>query len=188
VGLHHETIGASLLAVLHSLQHLAGDDSRATRRVGEKILGAEEVRRIEAVNPDGWYSIVWLLQMMETLDGKLGRFGLLKMGRTLFKLSHQERVLREAQSAWDLVHSFDAMYRRTNRGQQIGGWRVRAFHDDRAELEKTTPHHCAMEEGVLAQALTTVGAPAVVNEERCFRDGAESCHFVILRAGAGRWR
>lgn len=153
-----------------------------------QILGAEAMARLSTVTPHGWYPIEWLLEMLETLDAKLGRNGLRQVGRTLFKLSHQERVLQVARSGRDIVYGIDAMYHHANRGDRIGGWKVLTFEEGRAELEKTTPHHCTMEEGILAEALTAVGSPAVVTQRQCFREGADACIYVIIPAVSGpRW-
>ena len=190
LGRNHETIGSDVLAVLKSLQHLVGDgDDKASQRMVQQVLGTDDVARLTKLDPNGWYPIGWLLDLMDTLDAKVGRFALLKMGRTLFRMSHQERAVKTFHSGWDIIHGFDDLYRHANRGEQIGGWRVLSFGEDRAELEKTTPHHCAMEEGIMAQALAAVGAPAVVNQKSCFRQGADACHFVILSSSAeSRWR
>jgi hypothetical protein len=124
---------------------------------------------------------------MDLLDAKVGRFGLMRIGRTLFHLTHEQRVLETARSGVDIVYGLDDMYHHANRGERIGGWRVLRCDGDGAELEKTTPHHCAMEEGILAQALSSVGALAVVSQSECFREGAAACRFVI-QSGGRRWR
>ena len=121
---------------------------------------------------------------MDRIDERIGRYALMKMGRELFKLSHEGRAI--LGSGRDVIYGFDAMYRAANRGEDIGGWRVVSFESTRAVLEKTTPHHCAMEEGILLQALQSVHSPAVVTQERCFRDGAELCEFLVLPSVSGR--
>jgi hypothetical protein len=184
VGLHHETIGSDLLAVRRSLEQLIA--AQATPRLPAQILGAAELARLDQVSAGGWYPIAWLLDMMERIDERLGHFALLKMGRALFKLSHEERVLAQARSGRDIVNGIDAMYHAANRGERIGGWEVLSFTATRAELDNTTPHHCAMEEGLLTQALSAVGAPSVVTQEACFREGAPSCRFVILPSVTGK--
>jgi hypothetical protein len=186
VGRNHETIGSDIIAVVRSLEHLAADQK--TLRLPKQILGAEQVTLLEQVKPDGWYPIAWLLDLMELIDARLGRYALMKMGRAVFSLSHAKRIRESASSGRDIVHGIDAMYHFANRGDEIGGWRVVTFNDARAELEKTTPHHCAMEEGILAQALAAVGSPAVITQEECFREGAELCRFVILPSASNtRW-
>jgi hypothetical protein len=42
------------------------------------------------------------------------------------------------------------MYHHANRGTGIGGWKVLRFDAGYAELEKMTPHHCVMEQGILS--------------------------------------
>src|SRR5258706_998566 len=183
VGINHETIGSDLLAVEHSLNHLVGrgDVGRGQARslVMQQILGPLALDRLTHVVPDGWYPIAWLLEVVEPVGSKLGRFGLIKMGRALFKLSHEQRVLREATSGHDIVRGIDAMYHHANRGQEIGGWRLVRFDETSAELEKTTPHHCAMEEGILAQALSAVGAPTFLTPREGFRPGADLCRLIL---------
>jgi predicted hydrocarbon binding protein len=187
VGKDHETIGSDILAVERSLRELVKDEASLARTV-EQIVGGQARERLSMIKPEEWYPIAWLLEMMESMDKRLGRFGLIKMGRALFKLSHEARIAQMARSGRDIVEGIDQMYHHANRGQSIGGWRVVKFDVSGAELEKTTPHHCAMEEGILAQALTAVGAPSVVSQSACFREGAEACRFVITPTSAGaRW-
>lgn len=184
VGINHETIGSDVLAVMHSLQSLVGPDLP----IPKHILTPAQLQRLQSIKPDGWYPIEWLLELMDALDKKLGRYALIKMGRTLFKQTHEARVLETAHQGRDIIYGFDEMYHHANRGEKIGGWRVISFDDNGAVLEKTTPHHCAMEEGILAQALAAVGAPAMVAQTGCFREGADACLYSITPAvGAGRW-
>ncbi len=150
-----------------------------------QILGAEQVKRLSAVKANDWYPIDWLLALMERIDTKLGRYGLIKMGRVLFELSHGSRTEEAPKSGYDVVYGIDDMYHYANRGEHIGGWKVLLFDDAHAVLEKSTPHHCAMEEGLLAQALASVGAPAVVTQSACFREGAPSCRFELLPRMSG---
>jgi hypothetical protein len=189
VGTRHETIGSDILAVLRSLQQLVGEDGAGARGfLPGQVLGAEAMARFGSITASGWYPIEWLLEMMETIDAKLGRNALRRMGRVLFKLSHQERVGQVARSARDIAYGIDGMYHHANRGEHIGGWKVLSFDASRAELEKTTPHHCGMEEGILSEALSTVGAPSLVSQRQCFRDGADACIFVINSTVSGpRW-
>ncbi len=99
---------------------------------------------------------------MEKLDSHVGHYGLLRMGRKLFHLSHEARVLEVAKSARDIVYGIDDMYHHANRGQMIGGWSVLSFNSGHAELEKTTPHHCVMEQGSLA---VTIANPGILGRQ-----------------------
>jgi len=145
----------------------------------EETQGVEAAYRLENIDPKAWYPIGPLLDLMDKLDQQVGYFGLVRMGRTIFNLSHEAVVSQALHSARELLEGFDALYHRSNRGQLIGGWRVLRFDPGTAEIEKTTPHHCAMEQGILAAALQAVGCPAMVNQSACFREGAEACRFVI---------
>lgn len=165
VGSDHETIGSTFLSVLAALKR------------PEEVLGIDEVERLKAVDPESWYPIGWLLSIMETLDGSVGRRGVLRIGRRRFELSHQRRV--EYRSARDVVYGIDEMYHHVNRGRDIGGWSVLEFEAGRAVLEKTTPHHCAMEEGILSAALSSAQCPSIVSQSQCFRAGADSCIYTI---------
>jgi len=182
-GVGHMTIGSDILAVEQSLGALATNGSAIPR-----VLSAVSASRLRGLHPDVWYPISWLLEMLEQVVARIGRYGLIKLGRTLFRLSHESRVKPVARCGRDIIHGIDGMYHAANRGQKIGGWRVLHFDDDRAVLEKTTPHHCSMEEGLLAAGLLAVGCPAVVTQESCFREGADACRFVILRTSRdSRW-
>lgn len=174
VGRGHETLGSDLLSVFRIL------------KLPEQVLGVEESEKLRAVDPDGWYPIEWLLDLMDRLDRDLGHYGLLRMGRTLFDLSHKERVLQVAKSAHDIVYGIDGMYHHANRGGSIGGWKVTRFEPGLAELEKNTPHHCVMEQGILSAALSAVGCPSMVTQRECFRQGAEACVYVITSSLTGK--
>ncbi|MFO0563321.1 MAG: hypothetical protein U0269_35185 [Polyangiales bacterium] len=180
-GLRHETIGSDILAVRDALANLSGaskeEDVRNTCR---KVLGESAALRIESIDPDRWYPIEWLLEMMETVEAKVGHNGLRRMGRLLFQRTHAANFSQVARVARDVVYGIDAMYNAANRGMRIGGWKVRSFSSSLAELEKTTPHHCSMEEGIISEACSTLGVPAMVSQRECFRNGAECCLFVIV--------
>jgi hypothetical protein len=166
-GLDHETIGTDILAVLRVLT------------LPQQLLGEALTRRCQQVQPDGWYPIGLLLELTETLALKVGPTVLVQMGRRLFELSHAERFKRTARSAADLVYGIDGLYRAANRGDDIGGWKVRSFGPGKATLEKSTPHHCALEEGIVHEALRSVGVPATVRQSSCFRQGAQTCVFEL---------
>jgi hypothetical protein len=167
VGTDHETVGSDILAVLKIL------------KLPEQILGIEDATRLGSIEPRGWYPIELMLDLMDKLDREVGHYGLLRMGRTLFTLSHEARVGKVASSARDVVYGINDMYHHSNRGRRIGGWEVLSFEPGTAKLEKTTPHHCVMEQGILSAALAAVGCPGIVSQTQCFREGAEACHYVI---------
>ena len=176
VGGNHETIGSDILAVLQVVT------------MPEHVLGHELSSRLRSVKADSWYPISWLLEAMDALAAKLGHFGLVQMGRNLFRMSHEQRVKQVARNAADIVYGIDGMYRHANRGDRIGGWEVVSFLPGRATLDKTTPHHCAMEEGILSQALLSMGLPSLVVQRECFRKGADSCIYVVTSSITdGRW-
>ena len=167
VGRDHETIGSDILAVL------------AILKMPEHVLGAEEVAKLTAVDPAKWYPVEWLIELMDKIDRHVGHYGLLRMGRMLFKLSHEEKARGTLKSARDLIYALDGMYHRANRGVGIGGWKVLKFEQGYAELEKTTPHHCAMEQGILSAAFSVVGCPVMVSQRECFRAGASACLYTL---------
>lgn len=175
-GTNHETIGSDLLSVLKVLPF------------PDRVLGPELTKQLQAVKPDGWYPIGDLLDVMEKLEKAIGRPGLKQMGRSLFQLSHAAEVKKVAKSAADILLNFDTLYRRANRGTAIGGWSVVEFKSGRARLEKTTPHHCAMEEGIILEALWTVEIPALVSQKRCFRNGDVLCEYEVTSVVHGdKW-
>jgi hypothetical protein len=166
-GTNHETIGSDILAVLNAV------------RSPELILGEERTEKLKKIQPDGWYPIQELIDLMNLLEERVGAPALRKMGRALFVLSHQERVLQVAKSAKDIIFGIDGMYHHANRGKDIGGWKVTRFIRGYAELEKNTPHHCIMEEGILAGAFAALKVSALVNQKECFRKGADKCLYII---------
>lgn len=170
LGEDHTTLGSDLLAVNRIL------------KLPEQVLGEAEFARLQQVKPDGWYPIEWLLGLTEILEAHVGRYGLLQLGRKLFEASHKQRVLEVAKSAKDILYGMNAMYHHANRGRGIGGFHVLRFGAGSAELEKNTPHHCVMEQGILTEALLSVGTACNVTQTRCFLDGADTCIYEITSA------
>jgi hypothetical protein len=167
VGRNHETLGSDVLAILKAVS------------LPERTLGPDLARRLSAVRADEWYPIGLLLEAFEVMDAKLGDYGLHHVGWELFKLSHADAVRANVRSAHELLNGFDAIYKRVNRGEDIGGWNVLVLEPGHALLEKTTPHHCKMEEGLIEEAMRTLGIRVEVSQSRCFRKGADACHFVL---------
>jgi hypothetical protein len=169
-GEDHTTLGSDILAVLKIL------------KLPEQVLGKQEADRLRTIQPDQWYPIEWLLGLMEILEAHVGSYGLMQMGRKLFQMSHKERVQQVAKSARDILYGMDGMYHHANRGRGIGGWQVLKFDAGLCQIEKNTPHHCIMEQGILTEALLTVGSACNVTQKQCFRDGADTCIFEITTA------
>jgi hypothetical protein len=169
-GEDHLTLGSDIISVLKIL------------KLPEQVLGEEQAARLGQVDPNDWYPIEWLLELMDQLERHVGPYGLMRMGRTLFQLSHRDRVKAVAHSAKDIVYGIDGMYHHANRGRGIGGWKVLKFEPGLAELEKNTAHHCVMEQGILTEALAMVGCPCNVVQTRCFREGADNCVYTITSA------
>jgi hypothetical protein len=169
-GEDHTTLGSDILAVLKIL------------KLPEQVLGKEEFEKLKLVKADGWYPVDLLLGLMEILEAHVGKYGLMQMGRRLFEMSHKQRVLQVAKCAKDIIYGIDGMYHHANRGRGIGGWHVLKFEPGLAELEKNTAHHCVMEQGILTEALLTVGCAVNVVQTRCFLDGADTCVYQITSA------
>src|SRR5947209_10556441 len=123
-----------------------------------------------------------MLEINEALDQRVGKNGLRQMGRQLFRDTHAANVKQAVRSARELLYGLDALYHHANRGEEIGGWSVVELRPGYARMEKTTPHHCVMEEGILAEALFTVGVPALVQQRACFRAGADLCIYEVTAA------
>jgi hypothetical protein len=166
-GIAHQTIGSDVLSLLSSVL------------MPEQILGKALVDDLKRIKPNDWYPIQTLLEPLELLATRLGPDSLRRVGIALFKLSHESAVREQASSAHDIVHGIDGMYHHANRGTDIGGWKVLSFEPGKAVLEKTTPHHCIMEEGILEAALRLMNVPPLIHQSACFREGADACHFVI---------
>lgn len=171
VGRGHETIGSDIVAVLRAIQRLGTSETSA------RLFGAEWAERLASVDPKGWYPISTLLEVLDHLLDKVGENGVRRAGRELFRSSHESRVAPKC--ARDIVYGIDTMYHHTNRGESIGGWQVVVFEPGHAELVKTTPHLCLLEEGILAEGLSVAGARSIVTQSACVRQGADACHFVI---------
>ncbi len=167
LGLNHTTLGSDILAVLRAVH------------APELALGAPLAARLREIDPPGWYPIDLQLEIFAALDARLGRPALVSMGWGIVQNSHAENIRKNSKSVRDLLYGFDDLYHRANRGHRIGGWQVVRFEPGLAELEKTTPHHCVVEEGIVEEALRTVGVKCEVTQPECFRQGAELCRYLI---------
>ena len=166
----HQTIGSDILAVLKTLKH------------PKEILGVEWVERLSVLQPNDWYPIRLLLDLLDALDKRTGSAAILAMGRELFRMSHQARLTPDLKSAGDVLYGIDGMYHHANRGTDIGGWQVLRFQPGVGVLRKTTPHHCALEEGILHEALHIVGADSLIVQSKCMRRGEPACEFELRSA------
>lgn len=175
-GLGHETIGSDIQSLVDAVL------------MPEQIFGKELCDRPRSLKSTDWYPIGDLLDALEHVDRRLGADSMRKIGWSLFKLSHEAEVRAKCTSARDIVYGIDAMYHRANRGEAIGGWTVLDFSPGRALLEKTTPHHCVVEEGILEAGLRTVGVFATLHQETCFRRNDPTCRIVITsHVSDARW-
>lgn len=170
----HETTGASVLAVLHIL------------KTPEQVLGADTTTALRELDPKGWYPIGLLLGIMEKLDRNVGYYGLVSLGRRWFELWRKKQ--EPQSSAPEAIEGIDRMYRSANRGRAIGGWKITKLETGYAEVEKTTPHHCVVEQGILTAALADAGCSSVIAQEWCLRQGADSCVYTMASTvSAERW-
>ena len=170
VGTNHETTGSDIIAVLSVL------------RLPELVLGKDIYSELQGIKADSWYPIGKMLSVLELLDD------VPDWGKAVFRTSHEEKAKAAFKNAHALVHAFDMLYRHANRGENIGGWKVMAWSPGRAELEKTTPHHCAMEEGIMHRALECIGVTAQVVQTKCIRKGADHCRYLVTSPVVdGRW-
>jgi hypothetical protein len=56
---------------------------------------------------------------------------------------------------------------------------VRSLSPGQAILDKTTPHHCAMEEGIIIAATGQLGVSCAVKQTACFRRGDDLCTYHV---------
>lgn len=171
----HETIGSDLLAVLN------------TMRYPEEVLGHYWIERLREIKATEWYPMATLVELEQQVLYRGGRASLIQLGRQLFRDSHHERVAPKLQCAGDVIHLLDRMYRHANRGQNIGGWEVLAFGPGHALLRKTTPHHCAVDEGFLQEALQVVNSVALIVQPSCMLTGGKTCDLEVRSPMKDRW-
>lgn len=176
LGINHTTIGSDLLAVLHAL------------KLPENILGKAEYDKLSAVDPAKWYPIAYMIDLLNAVDIRVGHYGLLSVGRTVFRNSHEAAARSSFSNVKQLLNAFDNMYHNANHGTRIGGWQVLKFSEGHAELKKTTPHHCSMEQGLIHAALQMLDVRASILQHTCFRRGDDFCIYSISTAATGlRW-
>ncbi len=168
----HSTLGSDLLAV------------KGILKLPEQVLGPREWERLKLVKAEAWYPIEQLLALMEILEAHVGSYGLMQLGRKLYESTHKQRVLLSARNAKDILYGLDKMYHHSNRGAGIGGFQVLRFEPGLADVEKNTAHHCIVEQGMLTEALLSVGSACNVTQTRCFREGADTCVYRVTCAFA----
>ncbi len=163
----HETLGSDLLAVLNALKFPA------------EVLGKYWLERLEGIDASQWYPVAIHLELQQQVLHRGGRPSLVQMGRQQFRDSHHGRLAPVLTSAGDVLTRVDRMYRHSNRGTKIGGWELLSLSAEHATLRKNTPHHCALEEGFLHEALTSVGAVVNIAQSACVLTGAKTCELEL---------
>jgi hypothetical protein len=162
----HEIVGSDLLSVISALP------------LADLVLGAELAARLRSAKPDGWYPISLFIETLERVSLKVGRFGLLQLGRQIFA-SRAEVFKKSSRSVADTLFNMNELYRRANRGSNIGGWEMVAFRPGYAEMIKTTPPDCLMVEGIISEALRTIEVPTLIEQRECRHRGAPHCRFIF---------
>lgn len=163
----HETLGSDFLAVLN------------TMKFPGEVLGKYWMERLQGIEASHWYPVSIHLELQQQVLHRGGRASLVRMGRQQFRDSHHGRLAPVLNSAGDVLTRVDRMYRHSNRGQKIGGWELLALGPGHAALRKSTPHHCALEEGFLHEALQSVGALAVIAQPSCVLTGGKTCELDV---------
>ena len=163
----HETLGSDLLAALNTLKFPV------------EILGKYWMERLSGIEPAHWYPVSIHLELQQQVLHRGGRAALVQMGRQQFRDSHHGRLAPVLTSAGDVLTRVDRMYRHSNRGTKIGGWEVLSLGAAHATLRKNTPHHCALEEGLLQEALASVGAVALIAQPSCVLMGGKVCELEL---------
>jgi hypothetical protein len=169
----HEIIGSDILSVLTALP------------LADLVLGVELAARCRSVKPNGWYPLGLFTEALQRVGAKVGRFGLLQLGRQIFTTSHAASFKQRAHSAADALFGINEMYRRANRGSAIGGWQMVAFKPGQAEMIKTTPPDCLMVEGIVSEALRTLEIPTMIEQRECVHKGAAHCRFIFSSSVTG---
>ncbi len=74
-----------------------------TMKSPEDILGAYWMARLHTIRPAEWYPIGTLIELQQQLIHRGGHASLVRMGRQLFRDSHQERLGPALRSAGDVL-------------------------------------------------------------------------------------
>ncbi len=173
---NHTVAGSDILAIIDVLP------------LPDQLLGKEKAQALRDVKPDDWYPVAMMLDALDTVAAKMGDRALIPIGYALIKRSHSEAIKKHFKSAKELLNGFDALYKRANRGNDIGGWKVLSFEPGKAVLENTIPHHCFIQIGIVQEAIKVLQVPTVVKQTQCVREGADSCHFLITTTSKDhRW-
>lgn len=169
-----------MLAVRRAVEFLSSSpNTKTTSMYVRNVLGNALTDRLDAIDPERWYPVALMLEMERALEEKLGPSGLRRMGRALFKHDLSEMTRTHMKSVRESLSAMDAMYRTHNRGPNLGCWTVRSFTESRAELVKTTPHNCLMEEGILIEACATFDIAVLVTQPECTREGDDHCLYIV---------
>jgi hypothetical protein len=160
---------------------MAADRSpSAVQATCKQVLGAELATALEATAPHQWYPASSLVSMLQAIEAKIGQNGLRRVGRSICQRSYADKLVAQFRSVDALLSSLDALYRRSNRGQDIGGWKLQSFAEAEARIEYSAPYSCLMQEGMVAEACAVIGCPVLVSQRECVRTGAGCCVFSIV--------
>jgi hypothetical protein len=165
VGWHHETRGSDLIAAFAVVNEL------------DPGIAAHWMPLVRTLDATQWYPIDLLLALGMAARERFGEALLRRMGERIFEVSHAPSF--RASTVADVAFGIDGLYRAANRGDDIGGWGVVTFTDTHALIEKTTPHACLVEEGILIAACRAVGEPVELRQRTCVQQGAAACLFEL---------
>jgi hypothetical protein len=168
----HEILGSDLLSVIAALP------------LADLVLGVELAGKLRSAKPDGWYPVSLFIETLDRVSLKVGRFGLLQLGRQIFA-SRADVFEKTGHHVGDTLHNMNALYRRANRGTNIGGWEMMVFRPGYAEMIKTTPPNCLMVEGIISEALRRIEVPTLIEQRQCVLKGAPHCRFVFTSSVTG---
>lgn len=179
-GVNHEVQGHELLAVRDAINWLSPDKSPpAVRDLCVRLLGEARVAQLDATSPPQWYPAPVLLGMLRAIFEKVGPNGIRRVGRASIQRALSAADRERYKTARALFDDLDAIYRRTNRGTAIGGWKLLGSTDTEARLEYTAPYVCVAQEGFLVEAAAALGVPVIVSQQACVRQGADACVFSV---------
>lgn len=170
-GWNHETLGSDLIATFAAV-------NAVDPRFSEHWMPL-----VKTLDAHGWYPIDVLLALGIAAEERFGSELLVRIGEEIFARSHAATFRSSAATVADVAYGIDGMYRAANRGKGLGGWRVIEFTEGRALIEKTTPHPCQIEEGILGAACATLSVPVAISQTQCVRHDHDACWFALRALG-----
>jgi hypothetical protein len=123
----------------------------------EKLLADAGIKRID---PEAWYDYEWVFDLLDKIEGELGRAAMIKVGRSMVETAVYPP---EIDSAEQILSSIGYWWELNARGPGIGAMTCE-WEDEHTAIVESTVHRCrcTVTLGIIAGACSRHGITPLI--------------------------